>query len=36
MDLAGFFGGNPRLPLKRPAPEIETELKGLLHQLTGL
>jgi 4-hydroxy-2-oxoglutarate aldolase len=35
MDLAGYFGGDPRLPLKKPGPEIETELKGLLHQLTS-
>jgi len=35
MDLAGYFGGDPRSPLKRPGPEIETELKGLLHQLTS-
>ena len=35
MDLAGYFGGVPRLPLKKPGPEIETELKGLLHQLTS-
>jgi 4-hydroxy-2-oxoglutarate aldolase len=36
MDLAGYFGGNPRLPLKRPGPEVEAELKGLMHQLTAL
>jgi 4-hydroxy-2-oxoglutarate aldolase len=30
MDLAGYFGGNPRSPLKRPAKEIEEELKRLL------
>jgi 4-hydroxy-2-oxoglutarate aldolase len=35
MDLAGYFGGDPRLPLKKPNPEIETELKGLLHRLTS-
>jgi 4-hydroxy-2-oxoglutarate aldolase len=35
MDLAGYFGGDPRSPLKRPGPEIETELKGLLHQLSS-
>jgi len=35
MDLAGYFGGDPRLTLKKPDPEIETELKGLLHQLTS-
>jgi 4-hydroxy-2-oxoglutarate aldolase len=33
MDLAGYFGGNPRLPLKRPSEEVEEELKRLLFQL---
>jgi 4-hydroxy-2-oxoglutarate aldolase len=33
MDLAGYFGGNPRSPLKRPDREVEEELKGLLAQL---
>jgi 4-hydroxy-2-oxoglutarate aldolase len=33
MDLAGYFGGNPRLPLKRPGKEVEQELKRLLLQL---
>ena len=33
MDLAGYFGGNPRLPLKKPAKEVEQELKRLLVQL---
>jgi 4-hydroxy-2-oxoglutarate aldolase len=33
MDLAGYFGGNPRLPLKRPSKEVEEELKRLLLQL---
>ena len=33
MDLAGYFGGNPRLPLKRPGREVEEELKRLLLQL---
>jgi len=32
MDLAGYFGGEPRLPLKRPGPEVEAELKKLLNQ----
>ena len=32
MDLAGYFGGEPRLPLKRPGPEVEAELKELLNQ----
>jgi 4-hydroxy-2-oxoglutarate aldolase len=30
MDLAGYFGGNPRLPLKRPGEDVEEELKKLL------
>jgi 4-hydroxy-2-oxoglutarate aldolase len=33
MDLAGFFGGNPRSPLKRPDREVEEDLKRLLAQL---
>jgi 4-hydroxy-2-oxoglutarate aldolase len=35
MDLTGYFGGNPRLPLKRPGKEVEEELKRLLLQLKG-
>jgi hypothetical protein len=30
MDLAEYFGGNPRLPLKKPGKEVEGELKRLL------
>jgi 4-hydroxy-2-oxoglutarate aldolase len=30
MDLAGYFGGNPRLPLKKPGKEVEEALKKLL------
>jgi 4-hydroxy-tetrahydrodipicolinate synthase len=33
MDLLGYFGGEPRLPLKRPGKEVEEKLKTLLHQL---
>jgi len=33
MDLADYYGGNPRLPLKRPGQEVQEELKQLLHQL---
>ncbi len=33
MDLAGYFGGNPRLPLKRPTKEVEEELRRLLLRL---
>jgi 4-hydroxy-2-oxoglutarate aldolase len=35
MDLAGYFGGDPRPPLKRPDKTIEEELKQLLLQLKG-
>jgi 4-hydroxy-2-oxoglutarate aldolase len=35
MDLAGYFGGNPRSPLKRPGKEIEKELKRLFLRLNG-
>jgi 4-hydroxy-2-oxoglutarate aldolase len=30
MDLAGYFGGNPRPPLQRPGKEAEEELRQLL------
>lgn len=33
MDLAGYFGGDPRPPLKRHGQEVEEELKRLLAQL---
>ena len=33
MDLAGYSGGNPRLPLKKPGKEVEEELKRLLFRL---
>ena len=33
MDLTGYFGGNPRSPLKRPGKEVEEELKKLRLQL---
>jgi len=33
MDLAGYFGGNPRLPLKKPGKEVEEELKRFLLRL---
>ncbi len=33
MDLVGYFGGNPRLPLKKPGKEVEEELKRLLLRL---
>jgi 4-hydroxy-2-oxoglutarate aldolase len=34
MDLAGYFGGDPRPPLKPHGPEVKEELKKLLLQLT--
>jgi 4-hydroxy-2-oxoglutarate aldolase len=33
MDLGGYFGGDPRPPLKRPGREVEEELKRLWLQL---
>ena len=33
MDMAGYFGGNPRPPLKRPGKEAEEELKRMFLRL---
>jgi 4-hydroxy-2-oxoglutarate aldolase len=33
MDLAGYFGGNPRPPLQRPGKKAEEELRQLLLQI---
>ena len=33
MDLQGFFGGEPRAPLKKAGPEVEGALKNLLQEL---
>lgn len=33
MDLAGYFGGDPRPPLKKQGPEVKEELKQLMQQL---
>lgn len=33
MDMAGYFGGEPRAPLKKAGPEVEGVLKGLLDGL---
>ncbi len=33
MDLAGYFGGDPRPPLKKHGPEAKEELRRLLHPL---
>jgi len=35
MDLAGYFGGDPRPPLKKHGPEVKAELKQLYERLTG-
>jgi len=35
MDLAGYFGGDPRPPLKKHGPEVKEELKQLLINLRG-
>jgi 4-hydroxy-2-oxoglutarate aldolase len=33
LDLTGYFGGDPRPPLKRPGKEVEEELKRMLLRL---
>ncbi len=33
MDLIGYFGGDPRSPLRKPGKEVEEELKSLWRQL---
>jgi 4-hydroxy-2-oxoglutarate aldolase len=33
LDLTGYFGGDPRPPLKRPGKEVEEELKRLFKRL---
>jgi 4-hydroxy-2-oxoglutarate aldolase len=33
MELAGYFGGNPRLPLKRPGKDVEEDLRQLYLKL---
>jgi len=33
MDLVGYFGGDPRSPLKRPGQDVEKELRRLLLQI---
>jgi 4-hydroxy-2-oxoglutarate aldolase len=35
MDLAGYFGGDPRPPLKKHGPEVKEELRQLLLNLRG-
>jgi 4-hydroxy-2-oxoglutarate aldolase len=36
MDLQGYFGGEPRAPLKKAGPEVESVLKGLLQELKDI
>jgi len=36
MDRAGYFGGEPRLPLQSPAPEVTNELQALLTALQDI
>ncbi len=36
MDMVGYFGGEPRAPLKKAAPDIENALKGLLEELKDI
>jgi 4-hydroxy-2-oxoglutarate aldolase len=33
LDMAGYFGGDPRPPLKRPGKEVEEELKRMFLRL---
>jgi 4-hydroxy-2-oxoglutarate aldolase len=33
LDMVGYFGGDPRPPLKRPGKEVEEELKKMLQRL---
>lgn len=35
MDLAGYFGGDPRAPLKSPGPEIDGDLERMLALAAG-
>ena len=36
MDMVGYFGGEPRAPLKKAGPEIEITLRGLLEGLKDI
>jgi 4-hydroxy-2-oxoglutarate aldolase len=33
LDMTGYFGGDPRPPLKRPGKEVEEELKRMFLRL---
>jgi 4-hydroxy-2-oxoglutarate aldolase len=35
MDVVGYFGGEPRLPLKKTGEEVQTVLHALLNDLRG-
>jgi hypothetical protein len=35
MDLMGFYGGPPRLPLTVPAPEAKSEIEAAFAGLRG-
>ncbi len=35
MDLRGYFGGDPRLPLKRVSPDVQTAIEGALDGLSS-
>lgn len=36
MDAAGYFGGQPRLPLQRPNAEVRKEIRALLRDLKDI
>jgi len=36
LDMVGYFGGDPRPPLKRPGKEVEEELKRMLFRLKNI
>ncbi len=36
MDMTGYFGGEPRSPLKKVGPDVEKALSGLLEELKDL
>ncbi|MBV8905082.1 MAG: dihydrodipicolinate synthase family protein, partial [Acidobacteriia bacterium] len=35
MDLNGYYGGPPRLPLSTPAPQAKHEIEQAFHDLKG-
>jgi len=32
MDIVGYYGGDPRLPLLPPKPEVKEKIKGILEK----